>query len=659
MTTPEAPSATTPLIAIFVPRDPTSFLPTLRSVFAAHDLPVVLGAPDDEILEVFEEFSLRTLNVPTAADLVNELFAEASRPILLITDAVVVPEGFLDRALGLVDGDLRVATVSFFTNSAHIASFPYGHPVARPPEGQDERSITATLRTLPPEPKFAPISYADGAAVLISGVALGAVGPMLNSPTGHAPASLAEFSLRARRKGFISYLDPGTFYARPSDLALEPPGHDFLASDRAWVDDAHPFGRALVERDTARGDSPFSIAMRTGHNKVMGLRILVDATNLGPTQMGTQTTILALIDALVRRDDVGEVGVILAADLPDYAGTVLNHRKVRARRCPPDDFTVFGRMDIGHRPFQPDQNFRRDPWRATCDRFVVSILDVIGYQIGSYFDRPQTWLDYRESVQDAVSTADGVFAISDDVRGQIELEQLPVDRDRVFAIPYGTEHLTGEEAGTAPQDLLARTRGADEFLLCLGTNYSHKNRDAAVRVHRELRRRGWNLPLVLAGAFVPYGSSRVLEAVGPPDTDGVIVLPDVRESERNWLLRHAALVLYPTSAEGFGLVPFEAARFGTATVNVSFGPLRELSSDAAPVTASSWAASSLADAAERLLRDPQLARAQVDACLEAGAEYTWDRTAEMMTTAYRTLTASPPRWPEGLPIPTRSQDSRG
>ena len=38
------------------------------------------------------------------------------------------------------------------------------------------------------------------------------------------------------------------------------------------------------------------------------------------------------------------------------------------------------------------------------------------------------------------------------------------------------------------------------------------------------------------------------------------------DSELSWLYRHAALVLFPTLYEGFGLVPFEAAAAGTPCV---------------------------------------------------------------------------------------------
>lgn len=643
------------LVAIYVPRDADAFLPSLRSIFKSLELPVALGAPNREVLELFEEFDVPKRIAPTAAQFVNHLWQEFRTDILLVIDPVVLPDGFLDRALAAVRDDLRVASISFYSNAAEQLSFPFGSPTHRPPEGTDENIVTRRLRELSPPPKLVPIAYAAGAAVLLSGTGLGATGLLRDSPSGKAPAAIADFSLRARRKGLFSLLDAGTFYTRPSDIVIDPIGTEFSPADREWVRQQHPHGLALLEQEVSTGDSPFSIAMRTGHAKTMGLRVLVDAMPLGPTQMGTQTTILALIDALVERDDVAEVCVALEQEAPRYAEASLNHRKVRARRCTPDDVSVFGRVDIGHRPYQPDQRFRIEAWRAVCDRFMVSVLDVIGYQIGDYYANPDVWLEYRQVMRDALSVVDGVTTISDDVRGQVELEHLPIDPSRVFVVPYGTEHLTGNEEARVPAELVARGRHAAEFLLCFGTNYSHKNRDLAIGAHRELRRRGFDVTLVLAGAFVPFGSSRVLESFGDDGTDPVVVLPDLPPEERNWLLRHAQLVLYPTSAEGFGLVPFEAAHFGTATLHADFGPLREIAGGRPPVVAEDWTATAFADAAEELLRDPAVRARQVEASLAAAGNYSWGRTADLLTTAYRTLISRPPRLAEGLPLPLRSR----
>ena len=163
----------------------------------------------------------------------------------------------------------------------------------------------------------------------------------------------------------------------------------------------------------------------------------------------------------------------------------------------------------------------------------------------------------------------------------------------------------------------------------------------------ELRQRGWPHALVLAGATVADGSSRLSESVValryPELLDReVYVLPDISSLERNWLMRHADLVLYATSAEGFGLVPYEAARFGTPSLFTSFGPLRELAPEI-PVVASDWDPASLASLAEQLLSDPELSKAQIEACLAAGTTYTWAATAGDLIDLYYRVLAMPPR----------------
>jgi glycosyltransferase involved in cell wall biosynthesis len=244
-----------------------------------------------------------------------------------------------------------------------------------------------------------------------------------------------------------------------------------------------------------------------------------------------------------------------------------------------------------------------------------------------------------------------VVVISHDVAARVAQERLPVEAERTFVVQNGTDHLHGAEAAAVPVELLARGSAAVRFAVVLGTNYSHKNRDLAVAAVAELRRRGLGLGLVMAGAAVPFGSSRAAESVAAAadrDGDGVWSIPDVTSEERNWLLRHASVVLYPTSAEGFGLIPYEAARFGTPTVLVPFGPLAEVVG-ALPVAAADWSSGALADAAEALVADPALAEAQVAAALSAGADFTWDATAAKLVAVYRSLLAQPARGGREVP----------
>ena len=75
---------------------------------------------------------------------------------------------------------------------------------------------------------------------------------------------------------------------------------------------------------------------------------------------------------------------------------------------------------------------------------------------------------------------------------------------------------------------------------------------------------------------------------------------------------------------------------------VPTGPLGELYRDL-PVTARDWSALALADAAECLLVDPAVARAQVAAVIAAGAAYTWDAAAAGLVAVYRSILSLPAR----------------
>jgi glycosyltransferase involved in cell wall biosynthesis len=636
--------------AVFVSRSPEQFAPTLRSLAALPGLEVEVGVADETMLAVARQLHASARICPNAAALVNRVFAERGTPILVVSDAAVVPLRLLDQALLLAAADPRVATVSFLCNDAGFLSFPvWNGPADRVPDGHDEETVTKRLRSLPPEPFPAPLPVATGAVVLLTRSGLGAIGPLLEHQRDSFAANLAEYCQRGRQRGFLDLLDPGTFYTLPSDIRDTPRDetvHSGLTGpDNHWVNGLHPTFSAFSYDELTRTTAPLALAYVPARAKITGLRILVDGRCLGPLEMGTQVATLSIIDALAASEEVERVAVALPGPVPRYAERVFRDSrgagKVVTHIVVDGDLSVFGRVDIGYRPYQPDGSFGLDRWREVADRVAVSVLDIIGYRIGSYSPNAEAWMAYRELMHRTVGAVDGVTVISHDVREQMQLEQFPIDRDRVFEVPLGTEHLTGTEKAIPPDVVVEKGLHAVPFLLCIGTNYTHKNRDLALRAHHELRRRGWELPLVLAGASVPYGTTRTHEAsVGR--SDDVIALPDVPSEQRNWLLRHASLVLYPTSAEGFGLVPFEAARFGTPTVYVSFGPLAEGTADV-PVTATGWSPEAVADAAEALLRDPALAAQQVEATLTTGSSYTWPRAAQLLTTMFRTLLAWPPR----------------
>jgi glycosyltransferase involved in cell wall biosynthesis len=635
--------------AIWIEGDGSRFLPTLRSLKSAGvERVLVSGASLDAPTRVAlvnagaEEHVARD-----PQELLRDLFVDvAGHVALVLRPALVAPDAF-SRACEVLDTDLRIATVSFPTNAGGIVSVP------RPFEesayafrGHDEASATELLRRRQPPLEPVPLPHADGSIVVVSGD----IGRALANEASSGPGAsmwgvAADLSLQARRRGFLNVLDASTYIATPLDLGQA--SVDLTRDeDRAWIEDRHPFIGDLLAFERDATDSAMRLGLEAVRVAIEGATVLIDGTVLGPVEMGSQVALVRLIGALAGDPGIRRLAVVLPGPVPPYAEEILTHPKIEI--VPPDLESVekrCGRFDIGHRPFQPD-GFDVDAWRQCCSRVVVSLLDLIAYQVGAYEPDGAHWVDYREDIRSVTGSADAVAAISADVRRHVEVERLPIDGSRLFVIPLGTEHLTGDEPRRPPAAFLDPALADRPFLLVLGTNYAHKNRDLAVRIRAALDEAGERLLLVLAGAAVSRGSSRVAEAralVGAGDDD-VLVLPDVDSEERNWLLAHARLLLYPTSAEGFGFVPFEAARFGTPTVSVSFGSLRELGADG-PVAPASWAVDDLAAAALELLRDPAKAQAQVESITAAGDRLTWQRCASAMLEMYRSVLDRPPRSP--------------
>ena len=132
--------------------------------------------------------------------------------------------------------------------------------------------------------------------------------------------------------------------------------------------------------------------------------------------------------------------------------------------------------------------------------------------------------------------------------------------------------------------LRARLNLPSRFWLYLGGYDARKNVEFLIRAYAAARRKCRVPPLVLAGPIPPGGSAvtcdvlRALRASGLRPSDvlmpGRIAMPDLPD-----LYRAAALLIYPSLMEGFGLPPAEAMAVGTAVLASNNSSLPEVVQD--------------------------------------------------------------------------------
>ncbi len=485
------------------------------------------------------------------------------RDVILVNSDVVVGPEWAERLTAAATSSSLVATASTLTNHGTMLSVPYrNRSDDRLPEGMsvDEaarRVAGASLRLRPTIPT------AIGHCVYIRRTALDLVGGF-DAVFGTGYGEEIDFSQRALQAGFrhVCADDVFTFHRGGSSFGAgaskqQQQNEEIVNVRYRWYENFVAFSQTDQY-------SPLSTAIDQARVALIGLTLGIDALCLGPTWAGTQSVTLETIRALssVVGDDVHLVVFHTPSitrevvKLVDALPNVRRHVVHDVRRD--HDYAV----DVLYRPYQVTTKEELRWLRRIARRIVVNQLDIIAWSNPSYFRTDHEWLSQRELTRLVLASVDGVAFISDVARREVQAEGLVPKATPTRVVHCGTSS-SFHEASPHP----VRPQGVPDdgkpTLLTLGASYHHKNRAFAVKLLRELRRTGWNGRLVLAGPTPPRGNSLSAETyellIDPELKEHVFQLGDLTESEKAWLYDHAALSLYPTASEGFGLIPFESA----------------------------------------------------------------------------------------------------
>ena len=454
-----------------------------------------------------------------------------------------------------------------------------------------------------------------GVAIVMAIDAEVLTGPILD---GSSPAVVQEWAARASDRGFW---------------------HDW------FVTNANDIVRAATlldaaETDIHEGMSPSSAAfmMSDANASRRGLTVNVDATWLGEHQTGAQVLTVAAVSALAEQDEISSITLTGISALPPYAQHLAALPKVHLAGTEGVE-----RADIVWFPNQIDGRSNIAEARELGRRVVTTYLDLIAYDIPRYHASRESWESYRNMQRSIALRVDGVATISADVATRILSESPRLESSRVRAIPLGLDHVRPEHVPVEPPAEVGHL--ADRrFILVLGNDFAHKNRDLAIAAWQQLLQRGIACDLVLAGLHVKSSSSKSAEdrlLSTHVDLRGKAhSLGHVDSATRAWLLANAIAVHYPTSAEGFGFVPYEAATLGTPSAFTDFGPLHEIS--LATNLPRDWAVTSHAKDLEQLITDQQFADTRISELQAAIANHSWQVFAEQLTAFFVEVSSQEP-----------------
>ncbi|HXD55754.1 MAG TPA: glycosyltransferase [Solirubrobacteraceae bacterium] len=634
----------------------------LGAVLAHTDprVPVVVAddaSPDPGVLSLLEEldaagrFSEHTvyyLRQPKNLGFpgnVNSVFeAAAPADVVVLNSDCVVAAGWLTGLERAARSDALVATASALTNNGTILSVPYRNsPQAGLP--QDKTLAAAAANLMRTSLRLYPrLPTAVGHCMLIRRRALDLVGPFdLAFSPGYGEE--VDFSQRCALHGLthVAADDVLVLHHGSASLGSDGAANPVQIEHERILDSRYPYYQRAQAAAGNATDTPLARSLSTARRALVGMTATIDARCLGPIVTGTQVHTLEVIRAISQTGRVA-TRVIVPPDLGAHAGeqlagmanvSLIAHTEVGGKS---------DRTDVSHRPYQVSSAEDLELLAAAGQRLVITHQDLIAYGNPGYFPGFPQWQRYQRLTRQTLAIADRVVFFSAHAAADAMREDL-IDGDRAKVVYIGVDHHSAPPAPVPPDG--CESLGEAPMLLCLGTDFRHKNRVFALRLLEELRaNEAWEGKLVLAGPSVGFGSSGPEEArylaAHPTLAEHVITLPAIDEAEKTWLLDRCAAVLYPTTFEGFGLMPFEAAASDRPCLFASHTALAEtLPSELATLVP--WDARLSASRVAGLLRDERRCAEHVRETRRAGTRFSWKSTGEQLVDVYYEAASSPAR----------------
>lgn len=252
---------------------------------------------------------------------------------------------------------------------------------------------------------------------------------------------------------------------------------------------------------------------------------------------------------------------------------------------------------------------------------VITIHDMI-HELFPEQDPDGRWTARKRR---AIHDADWI--ICDSRNTEIDLIRLyPAATGRTSVV-----HLAARGTG-APVEVDVPAPAGAPFLLYVGQRAGYKNFAGLLRAYAAspTLRREAELVCVGGGRFTPEEQTAIADA----GIDDRVRHRNASDADLAALYRDAAMFVYPSLYEGFGIPPLEAMGVGCPVVAVRAGSVPEICGDAA-LYGEPEDDESLRDAIEQLWSSPSLRTEMIERGYKRAAEFSWVRCAAETAAVYR------------------------
>lgn len=273
------------------------------------------------------------------------------------------------------------------------------------------------------------------------------------------------------------------------------------------------------------------------------------------------------------------------------------------------------------------------PLLTPC-KSVVTIHDCIHLRFPQYLPNRLSYAYARASLWTAAHRSDRVLTVSEASKRDV-LRYFRIPPSKIDVIYNAIDERFGE---TPAEEEIARVRERyqlnDPFVLYAGNIKPHKNLERLIEAFHTLRRGGFEQVklLIIGDEISKYATLR--RAVHKYKLHKhVRFFGFVPDRTLAALYRLAAVFVFPSLYEGFGLPPLEAMASGTPVITSNVSSLPEVVGDAA-ILIDPYEPDAIAEAMRRVLTEPALRDALRAKGLARVREFSWERSIARVREIY-------------------------
>jgi glycosyltransferase involved in cell wall biosynthesis len=266
---------------------------------------------------------------------------------------------------------------------------------------------------------------------------------------------------------------------------------------------------------------------------------------------------------------------------------------------------------------------------------VVTIHDTIHLTFPQYLPNRAAYAYAKASMWSAARRSNRILTVSEASKRDI-LHFFNVPPDKVVVIPNAIDERFSREP---KEEDVARVRERyqleQRFVLYVGNIKPHKNLVRLIEAFHVLRRDGLDdLKLLIIGDEISKLPALRRAVHEHKLHKHVRFLGYLQDDTLAILYRLAALFVFPSLYEGFGLPPLEAMASGTPVVTSNVSSLPEVTGDAA-VLVDPYSIPAIVDGMRRVLSDPALAAEMRRKGLLRAREFSWERSVVKIRGVYQ------------------------